>query len=389
MHTAKRPWVAAFLLLAMVFLSAIFAVQGALLSAMIDAYDLKAAEQGVASALSFAGGIAALVTAFFLQGRQRKRTLLKGAMLVCAAGLVLLWLAPGYGLYSAVWFVVGFGLGLMDTLLSACMADLYSGDAATRMMCLLHTAFGVASMLTPMGYAALLSGGMNWKRVYLVIALGGVALLAAAAVLRRVLKIVDTEPLQANTVSPASIASGLAGSRLALLAAAMLFHGLFLAGLNTWSNRYADTLPGDFAIPAQSCLFLGIMLSRLLFPFLPIKAGRYVRFAGLLGCVLLAAGLYLGNGLVLRVALALSGLTFGALIPCILSLGCDRQRGNTLLATTTMVLSLYVGQSFSSPMIAGLEAAFNLRTGMTLCVVCMALCSVCCWVDQSRYGKAE
>lgn len=383
MSQANRRLVAAFLLLSIAFLSAIFAVQGALLNAMIEAYGLKDSNQGAANAAAFAGGLVALVTAFFLQGRRRKRALLRASIALCAVALALLWLAPGYGLYCAVWFAEGFGLAMMDTLLSACMADLYSGEAATRMLCVLHTAFGVASVLTPMGYQALLTGGMPWKRVYLVIAAGGAALLAVSAAVRMLRRIPDDERLSARAVSLRDIAGGIRAGRLSMLVAAMLFHGVFLSGLNTWSNRYADALAGQFAIPAQSCFFFGIMLSRLLMPALPLKAERYVRFGGLLGGAALGVGLCLPGGLALRVALALAGLLAGALIPCVISLGCDRLHENTLLVTTAMMLALYAGQAASSPIIAALESAVGLRAGMALCAACMALCSGCCMLDAA------
>ena len=381
---ANRRWIAAFLLLSMAFMSAVFAVQGALLSAMIGAFDLQASSQGTAYAMAFGGGILALAAAFFLQGRWRKRTLLKAAMLLCAAALALLRLAPGYAAYCGVWFVLGFGLGLMDTLLSACMADLYAGDAAKRMMCMLHTAFGLTSVLTPMGYAALMKRGLTWKQVYLVIATCGALLLLIAQLVRSAGRITDDEPIRVRPVSLGAVFSDIRESRITGLVAAMLCHGIFLSGLNTWINRYADTLPGSFAIPAQSCLFAGIMLSRLLMPFLPVRADRYVRLGGLLGSVALVAGLFFPNGIALRAALALSGLLFGALIPCILTIGCGRKSGNTLLVTTAMMLALYLGQAVSSPLIATLESAFTLRAGIMACPAFMALCSICCIADARQ-----
>lgn len=383
MSDANRRSIALFLLLSIAFLSAVFAVQGALLNSMIDAYGLVASNQGSANAAAFAGGIAALLTAFFLQGRVRKRALLRASIALCAAGLVLLWLAPNYLIFCAVWFAVGYALAMMDTVLSACMADLYSGEAATRMLCVLHTCFGLASVLTPIVFQAMLAGGMPWKRVYLVIAASGAALLAVGTLVRVARRIPDPEVLTARAASLGDIAGGIRAGGLGILVVAMLFHGVFLSGLNTWINRYADALSGSLALPAQSCLFLGIMLSRLLMPILPIKTGQYVRVGGLLGAAALAVGLCATDGILLRVALALAGLMAGALIPCILSLGCDRLRENTLLATTAMMLALYAGQAVSSPIIARLEAAFGLRWGIALCAVCMALCSACCALDRS------
>lgn len=384
MSDANRRSIALFLLLSIAFMSAVFAVQGALLNAMIDAYALDASNQGSANAAAFAGGIVALLTAFFLQGHVRKRALLRASIGLCAAGLVMLWLAPGYLVFCAVWFVVGYALAMMDTVLSACMADLYTGEAATRMLCVLHTFFGLASVLTPIGFQALLAGGMPWKRIYLVIAVSGALLLLAGTLVRVARRIPDPEVLNARAVSLGDIAGGIRAGHLALLVIAMLFHGFFLSGLNTWINRYADALSGSLALPAQSCLFLGIMLSRLLMPLLPIKTGRYVQFGGLLGAVALGIGLCLTSGVALRVALVLAGLLAGALIPCVLSLGCDRLRENTLLVTTAMMLALYAGQAVSSPIIARLEAAFGLRWGIALCAVCMALCSVFCMMDQAK-----
>lgn len=381
MKRMEKTWITAFLLLCMVFLSAVFAVQGSLLSTMIEQFQLDPARQGTANTMAFAGGIIALVSAFALQGRWKKRTLLKGAVLLCAAGLVLMWIAPSYGLYVTAWFVTGFGLGLMDTLLSACMADLYSGKLAVLMMCILHMAFGLSSVLSPMGYAALLSGGTPWKSIYLVIAAVGVLIILSALVIKKTQGIVDREAIAQQQMDLKRILPALREGGLLWLTAAIFFHGIFLSGLNTWINRYADGLGVAIAFPAQSCVFLGLMLSRLLIPFLPIKTNRYVIAGGLLGGIALVIGLLFSDGWALRGMLILSSLMFGALIPCVLTLGCERQKSNTLLATTGIMLALYLGQAVSSPLIAALEAAIHLRAGMFLCAMCMVLCSLCCAID--------
>ena len=164
--------------------------------------------------------------------------------------------------------------------------------------------------------------------------------------------------------------------RLPGLILAMFAHGIFLSGLNTWINRYAGLLPGTFTIPAQSFLFAGIMLSRLLVPFLPIRTERYVLSGGIGAGIVLALGLVTGNGLALRLSLLVSGLLAGALLPCMLSIGCSRHREDTLMVTTSMLLALYLGQGISAPVIGGLESAFGLVSGIFLCALCMALTSL-------------
>jgi len=380
MKKPERLLMTIFLLLCMVFLSAVFAVQGALLTAMIDAYRLDYASQGAANTMAFAGGIAALVCAFALQGRWHKRALLRFSLVVCASGLVLMWLAPSYTLYVAAWFITGFGLGLMDTLLSACMADLYTGRQAVTMMCLLHTCYGLSSVLSPMGYAGLLAAGIPWQQVYLVIGMVGAVLLGSALVVRKALRITDGAAA-GQGVQLRQILPTLREGRLLWLVAAIFFHGIFLSGLNTWINRYAEGIHSGIALPAQSCVFLGVMLSRLLMSFLPIKAERYVVVGGFAGGAALCLGLLTGNGWLLRAMLIVSSLMFGALIPCVITLACQRKPQYTLLVTTGIMLSLYLGEAISSPAIAALESLFSLKAGVLLCALSMILFSVCCLFD--------
>lgn len=384
MKRSERNWVTVFLLCSMAFLSAVFAVQGTLLSTMIERFQLDTGNQGMANFMTFLGGILALLCTFMMLGKQKKRTLLKVALLICVSGLLIMTVSPTYLVYVMGWFIVGFGLGMMDALLSACMADLYEGKMAVIMMCMLHTSNGLASVLSPMLYTHLLSTVRDWKMVYLVIALMGLGILLCALGIGRCLRIADPESLSDQAMAPKQILPTLYRSRLLWLTAAIFFHGIFLSGLNTWVNRYADTLQGGDFIPAQSCVFIGLMLSRLLMPFLPVKQEKYVVASGLLGSAFLAAGLIGESGVVLRICAGLSSLMFGAMIPCVITLCCNRQRENTLLATTGIMLALYLGQGVSSPLIAALEGAWSLKAGMGLCAVCMVLGSLCCVMDQVK-----
>ena len=386
MSQQNRRLIAAFLLISMIFMSAIYATQGTLLSSMIEAFGLTGINQGTANSVAFAGSIAALIIAFALQGRYRKRLILIISMILCIAGLMFLWGAPNYAVYVCTWAVIGFGLGLMDTVLSACMADLYAGDSGTLMMCMLHTAFGLSSVIMPMAYNGMMGQGMTWKQVYLAVAVCGAVFLALSSLIKVKMQIRDNEILSPESHEIRAILQSIGKDHLTGLVAAMFFQGICLSGLNTWINRYADSL-SVVSVPAQSCLFFGIMLSRLSMPFLPIRTDRYVRLGGICGSVVLAAGLLTRSGLVLRIALAVSGFLFGAMIPCMLSIGCERNRRNTLLVTTAMMLSLYLGQCVSSPLIAAIDSFAGLQAGMYMCVVCMLLCSVCNMPGRSSADK--
>ena len=367
---------AVYLLFGIVFMSSVSALQGALLSAVISAYRLESSAQGLSSSAAFAGGTAALAATLFLRELLPKRTLLNIAIALSAASLAALRFASGYTLFIGIWLIAGFGMGMMDTLLSACMADLYQGKTGERMMCLLHVFYGLASMLSPLLYERMMEHGIAWNSVYLYAAAYG-GLLLAAFVLARLLLRGRGQTVPAEThIALKQMLPVIRDNHLLRPISAMFFHGLFLAGLNTWINRYGQTLKGNGILPAMSFMFLGLMLSRLLIPYLPLKTENYIRVSGIAAGAVLAAGLFFDSRLFLNGALLVSGLFFGAMIPCILNLACSRMQGGTLLATTALMLALYLGESLSSPIIGALEAAFSLRVGIAFCAVCMVLSSM-------------
>ena len=87
----------------------------------------------------------------------------------------------------------------------------------------------------------------------------------------------------------------------------------------------------------------------------------------------------------LNPCILVSGFLLGAMLPCLLSLGCKRIPSQTLVGTTALILSCYLGEAIASPLIGALEAAFGLRAGMVLCCGFMILSSLSCLLDRSEY----
>ena len=368
----NRRLLTVFLLFSMALLSTLFALQGILLSSIIDAFCLTSSDQGLPNSAAFAGGIAALLIAFALSHRIPKWLALLLSLALCGAAVLCLKLSSGWTAFIAVWCVLGFGMGMMDTLLSACMAQLYTGKLQIRMMCFLHTAFGIASAGTPVLFEALMKNGLGWKDVYLFPAFFAGALVIAGLFLR--LGSIDK---QADTPRASASRKAVKQARLWNYMAAAFFHGVFLSGLNTWINRFSEVYTGaQAAVPPMSFMFIGLMCSRVVIPFLPLKAENYVRLAGFAAGAVTLAGILVPAWL--SPCILVAGFLFGALLPCMLSLACERIPSQTLTCTTALMLSLYVGQSVSSPLIGALEAAVSLKAGMLVCCVSMALTSLLC-----------
>ena len=269
-------------------------------------------------------------------------------------------------------------MGMMDTLLSACMAQLYTGKLQARMMCFLHTAYGIASAGVPVLIYALIRKGVPWKSIYLIPAVIA-GLLAAMAI---PVCLGESKPAVASS-RRSSLLDIVNEARIWHLMASAFFHGIFLSGLNTWINRFFELYQSAETMdPPMSFMFIGIMCSRVILPFLPVKTEQYVRIAGFGACIATLLGILFPTAL--NPCILISGLLFGAFLPCLLSLGCERIPSQTLTGTTALMLAFYLGESVSSPVIGALETAFSLRVGMLFCCVCMALTSLSCIANPNR-----
>jgi len=378
-----------------VLLSSIFSLQGYLLDDVIACYSLSDSAKGLAAAVAMVCGVGALLLSFFLIGRVRKFTLLKAAFLLCSLALIALCLKPSFAVFVLLWGAIGLGLGFVDTLLSACMSDLYHGEEkkATRMMCMLHMTYGLASMAAPLLFGLLISRGAAWYMMYSVAGGFGLLLLIFTFIAAR-------KGGEDGLGGPAAsgdadlsfgrILKTVTAGPLPFFILAMFFHGYFLSGLNTWITRYVgDTLGSPLRDISLTFLFAGVMLSRFLFPFTGLKPEKYIRVSCILSAALMLAAVLTGSAWAAVILTALSGLAFGATIPCMLNLACESVQGNTMLATTPMMLALYLGQAVSPPVIGALESAAGLRWGMLSCCVIMLVTAVCCIPAAARCGKPQ
>lgn len=371
------------LIIGMMFIASIFTLQGSLLTSMITHYNLSDSVQGFASSAACAGGVVALLSSFFLIGHVPKLLLLRIGVAICAVFLALLKFSPAFSVFVIMWFAIGIGLGYMDMLVSSCMADLYEGRAATRMMCILHTSYCVVSSTIPMVYDMMMKR-MAWNSLYLWVGgVGIVLLLMFTLSVRYARSGMKQEPMAEKRMSFKDMAAVMKKGALPALVAAMFCHGVYLGGLNTWLNRYVsvtlNTNLGSFAI---SSMFIGVLISRLVVSLSTISAVKFIRRMGYAAGLCLLIALPFKNGTVMCGAVCVSGLLFGAMIPCILDVGCAATPESTMFATTSMVLSLYLGEAIVPPVIGALEAAFSLHVGIALCGVFMAITSVCCGVAK-------
>lgn len=397
MQRGKKSVLAITLLVCMVFMSSIFAALGSLMDPVTEKFGITGSAQGLPGTVSALGGICVFVVSFFLIGKIRKTTLLALGIGLCVVPLFLIDVAESYPVYILLWTVTGFGLGFMDALMSSCMADLYTGKTGTRMMCILHTFYGVTSMLAPLLFSAMLAGGIPFGRVYRFVGCFGAVVLTTLVITAGKKQDGAGTDLKEKQLSLKEMTGMLTAGPLLLFAVGMAVHGFFLAGLNNWANRLTEemntgTLP-EALLRFQGGLgqfsaFLGVMLSRLLFSFTGIPVRAYLKWGCVAAAILLLAGLLSASPVILCICMTLSGLCFGAQIPCMLDTACAGVRGNTMLATTVMMLALYLGEGISPTVLGWFEGPGpGLAWGFALCAVFMLLTALCNTLALKKESK--
>jgi fucose permease len=379
------------LLGAIIFMSSSHALRASLLTSMIDHYGLSRSQQGLPSAAASLGSMLAMLLSFALMGRVRKPTLLLAAAGLSTLLLFPQYLLPSYGAFIAFNLLFGVALGVMDTLLSSSMADLYTGRRAVAMMSVLHACYGIGGIVSPMVYGAILKGGAPWNNVYLsTMALGFLLIVVMAPVSLRQSKLPASADIQATgLITLSGIKEFFRNRQLAALTAFALFFGLFFGGINTWIIRfvnvtYSEKL-GDLTL---SLVFLGVTAGRLATPLTGIGQMAYLKTMGFLAWALLSTALLIGSGPATVALICLAFFLSGSMLPYALNVACQLNRKNTMLASTLLFLAMYIGQAICAPLIGAIEARAGLPVAMEICYLFVAASSACALIGAGRKNNA-
>lgn len=377
---------------AIIFMSSAHALRASLLTSMIDHYSLSRSQQGLPSAVASLGSMLAMLLSFTLMGRIKKPTLL-----VISAGLSTLllfpqYLLPDYAAFICFNLLFGIALGVMDTLLSSSMADLHTGRRAITMMSILHACYGIGGIVSPMLYGAILKSGAPWNYVYLsTMAMGVLLLVYMTPVALRQAALPASAGIQATgLITRAGIFEFFRNRQLAALTAFTLFFGLFFGGINTWIIRFVNVTYsqhlGDLTL---SLIFLGMTAGRLVTPLTGIGPMTYLKIMGFVAWALLSAALLSGSGSVTVALICLAFFLSGSMLPFALNAACQLNRKNTMLASTILFLSMYIGQAICAPLIGAIEARAGLPVAMEICYLFIAVSSVCVMIGGGRKSYAS
>lgn len=355
------------ILVSMVFLAMAHQMRPSQLSAVISYYGLSASQQGMPAAFATMGSIGAMFLAIALTGRVRKPVMLVTSI---AASLMLAlpqYFCPPLILFLVLNFAYGVALGMIDTLVSACMAEVHTGKRSALMLSLLHASYGVGGIAAPVLYGRLLTSGTAWNRLFLVLILIGVALLLYIAPVS--LRQAQLTAASANDRAARFSISGMRGffadPTLSAFTGLMFCFGMSFGGMTTWMVRFVDaTYSTTMGSTVLSLVFLGILTGRIVTPFMPVPEKAFLKIAGAGYFVLMSAALLIGSAEATAVLACFACILAGPIVPYAMSIACGRMLENTLLVSTILNLSMYIGQTLASPIMGGIESFAGLEVAM-------------------------
>lgn len=379
----RKNWLFALCVFLCIILFAFFSTsQGVLLTPVVEHYGLTESSQGIPNAALNIGCTAALLTSLFVMGRVAKPRLLLLAMTATIVFIFPVSLKPAFWLFVTLYALVGLAVGYIDTLGSSMIADLFQGRLASRLMGALHAVFGIGGIVSPLAVGAMLRGGLDWSRVFWVIAGAGCLLYAYVLPVGRRWIREDTAQKGGTLRLSGSLIRRFFGNRDQLLMLlSILVYAVYFGGMTVWTERFFNKELNHQALGAAalSLFWLGVTASRLLAPCIRITPLRYLQTAGILAGAVLLPGLISDNAYVMTGSVVLSALLGGAMIPMILHVSCERFSENTMLATTAMLLGVYAGQALGPVLVGQMEAMMSIRSGMLMCAAAAMLSGLAAW----------
>jgi fucose permease len=298
-------------------------VGGVLLPAQMSGYGVDRATIGIMFFAFSAGFVLAGLSNGALIARLGVRVAAAVGGVGFAVPFLCLAVRPPFAVFMAAQLLMGYGCGVLESVLSVYLAALPGSRALLNR---LHAFFGVGALIGP-AFAAWMLGFTSWTTVCLVLGIAAVPVTAGFLVTYpRELPGAAAGPVP-DAPQPGPGASGLLGralrDRRVLLGAAMLgvYVGLELS-IGNWGFSYliqARAMPRALAGYSISGFWLGLTLGRFLISPLAgrLKASTAaMMYACLAGAAVATLGTWLSPGTVAAITwLVLLGFFLGPVFP--------------------------------------------------------------------------
>ncbi len=348
-----------------------------LLADLSRASSLSSGPLGVALLAGAVASITTMASLGWTADRFSRKVFLIVVACLLGGGIVGLAFVGSFATFVLVIIVVSSATGLYDVGINAVAVDLEQ-TTGRRFMSFLHAAYSGGAAVGAIGAGALLSVGVVYWLVYLLL-LAPLATLVVAFAATRL-----PPPKDAHGVAPSeALAEGTVGSgrwdlyRSAplLLVAAVVVFGLLAEGeMGNWSGIYLRDSLGLGALLGGSgvAVFYGAMaLGRLSSGWIVGRLGNRhtLLAAGLLVTIGMALALATTTPALVIVGFLVVGLALAAIVPLAFSVAGDlvpERAGSAISVVTTFG---YGGFLLGPPLVGGLAEVVGLRAALGVIAV--------------------
>jgi fucose permease len=301
-----------------------FTMLGSSMPVIIKEYSLSLSQGGFIITSLGIGGFISILIGIVTADRMKKGILVGLTYFTYGLSLLLIGLRPVYTTAVLIFFILGASTRLFDTVINPHLADLHKGRQNLALN-LLHTFFGIGSLLGPLYNRFTLEKSNNWTLSFYTIGFVCICLFiiyVCASVFTK-----TTE----NRARPPYLREYLNLIKNPVMWSLCLIVFLYAGHQSVttvWLPMYMEqrlSASTFFASLSLSLFWIGIILGRLLSSFFSDKVGvkNIIITGSLSGGAVILLFLLTGSPLLIAISYTVAGIFTGAVIPLIVVVACS------------------------------------------------------------------
>lgn len=363
--------------LSFIFLSWAVTSDGIVLSDVLEKFSLAGNREGMTSTMKSIGSVLALLLIFVLTGRIKKPVMIVATGLAAAVSFFMMGSSDITSVFLIWTLLSGFGEAAVDSLMNSYLLDV-NGTGNSIFMNMLHGFYGIGGIIGPAIFAGMyLKNG--YRYIYhaagILLFVGMVQFVIVSAVMSGKVKTEETSE-EISSISGKDIASYICNKRNIVIMLCMIAAQSAQKCVSVWVTRYCDVVLSNFEIGAIciSALWIGVTLSRFLFPLLKIRLEKSIGWCMILSAAAFFIGMLFKSGPVMLAGTALFGLISGSTIPDIITFAARGYEDNTSLSTTMMSLMMFGASLVLSLLMTAIISISNIQTAVgTVMILCASV----------------
>ena len=253
-----------------------------------------------------------LIFSGFIAARYGKIRVLKSALMILAAGLLLFTQVSTYIIAVSIIFIIGLGTAFIEALLTPLIEDIYPEDNGSKQN-MLHSFWPIGVLVSTLIMGEVLSMGISFRWVFAGIALGVSIIILFYPSSKKV-------NLGKSKIDFSHIREILAQPKFIILGFALFFAGGAEGGLTFWLASYIQLnlggLPSAGGI-GTAFFALGMFIGRITTSKITrwIKLKTIIRVSALLAFLSAVSFFLISNIITLYLSVFLTGITFACFWP--------------------------------------------------------------------------